>query len=377
MKSRIWVCLLSALVGWSTAVLRADVRCAVCLRFLEEGETYATAVDQVESTPCSICSACSILPMRCFLCALPIKDNPRSLSDQRHYCSRDAKAAVFDASEVRRICLETRTLMDRPLARFMALPGANVEWTVEDVSHRTQALATNPTRCSLAGVRYSIQVSDAGALRHYFAIVNGLPKDWISSATAHLYAHAWFMEHVPEARRIRATTVEASCDLIALKCLAAWGQKGEAQRLQRNSQAEGQLEVLIEADRSYELFRILEWIKFGADDHLIAGDPDRVRRLDEKLQPVNRQPTRVIPPPPAPVQAPEELILRSLVGTGNRRLALINDATLAVGEEGRVHVGASVVRVRCLEIREDAVVVQVEGEPAKRELKLHLSDQPR
>jgi hypothetical protein len=176
---------------------------------------------------------------------------------------------------------------------------------------------------------------------------------------------------------VLATTVEGACDLITLKCLEAWGDQAEARRVHQSPLSEGQLAALLEADRTYELFRILEWMKFGADDRLIAGDPDRVRRLDEKLQPMRRQPVRVVvPPSAAPVRGPEELTLLSIVGKGSRRLVLINDATLAAGEEGRVHVGTNLVRVRCLEIREDSAVVQVGDETEKKELRIRKPAQP-
>ena len=58
---------------------------------------------------------------------------------------------------------------------------------------------------------------------------------------------------------------------------------------------------------------------------------------------------------------PDTLLLRGLSGPTQRRLALINDRTLALNEEGRVRVGTSNVTVRCLAISNDAVVIRVNG----------------
>jgi hypothetical protein len=60
--------------------------------------------------------------------------------------------------------------------------------------------------------------------------------------------------------------------------------------------------------------------------------------------------------------------LRSIVGTGPRRLALINNATLATGESGKAHLGTNLIVLKCVEIGDDWVVVEVGvGEPRRVE----------
>ena len=83
------------------------------------------------------------------------------------------------------------------------------------------------------------------------------------------------------------------------------------------------------------------------------------------------------PPPPlfngAPSGPPpkyKELTLKSINGGGKRRLALINNQTLAVGESARVRLEDGEVKVRCEEIREKSVIVTVEGKPGRQELRL-------
>ena len=82
-------------------------------------------------------------------------------------------------------------------------------------------------------------------------------------------------------------------------------------------------------------------------------------------------------PPPvfggAMLTAPQRytnLVLKSLSGTKNRRFALLNNQTLGVGESASVQLEDKSVRVRCLEIRERSVMVQVEGESLLREVRL-------
>jgi hypothetical protein len=63
------------------------------------------------------------------------------------------------------------------------------------------------------------------------------------------------------------------------------------------------------------------------------------------------------------------LELKIISGTPQRRLATVNNQTFLVGETLRVIVRGGELRVRCLEIRESSVLVDVLGE-GPRELKL-------
>lgn len=88
------------------------------------------------------------------------------------------------------------------------------------------------------------------------------------------------------------------------------------------------------------------------------------------------QARRGAPPPlfggaaTAPPPRYTNLVLKSITGTGNRRLALVNNQTLGIGETASVKLEDRNVRVRCTEIRERSVVVKVEGETEPREVRL-------
>jgi hypothetical protein len=84
------------------------------------------------------------------------------------------------------------------------------------------------------------------------------------------------------------------------------------------------------------------------------------------------------PPPPPPAVTPTnvapavvqlvQLDLKGISGAVNHRLAIINNQTFAVGEEGEVAVASGRVRVICKEIKDDSVLVLVNGQ----ERTLHL-----
>jgi hypothetical protein len=99
---------------------------------------------------------------------------------------------------------------------------------------------------------------------------------------------------------------------------------------------------------------------------------ERITKLSDKDKPG----APAVEPPPLFSGAPtgpapkySQLTLKSISGTGAKRLALINNATLAAGETGKVLLGGGEVKIRCDEIREASVIVTVEGK-GKRELRL-------
>jgi len=74
------------------------------------------------------------------------------------------------------------------------------------------------------------------------------------------------------------------------------------------------------------------------------------------------------PPPPlfngAPTFPPpkfNQLVLKSISGPKNNRLAMINNQTFGAGESATLTIGGATAKVKCLEIRENSVVVSVNG----------------
>ena len=65
----------------------------------------------------------------------------------------------------------------------------------------------------------------------------------------------------------------------------------------------------------------------------------------------------------APVAAaPVELRLKGFSGPTDHRLAIINNQTFAVGEVGEVSTTTGRLRIRCVKINDDSVVIQVGNE---------------
>jgi Thioredoxin-like len=64
------------------------------------------------------------------------------------------------------------------------------------------------------------------------------------------------------------------------------------------------------------------------------------------------------------------LVVKSITYSAARRFALINSETLTPGDSAWFKLGSERVKVRCVDIQEKSVVVQVQGEPKTRELQL-------
>ncbi len=88
--------------------------------------------------------------------------------------------------------------------------------------------------------------------------------------------------------------------------------------------------------------------------------PDSTRRLKQVGTTSNA----------APAHVSGQLTLRGIAGTKARPLALINNLTFSAGEFGEVKCGHQNVRIRCREIRNRSVIVEVSATGEVVELKL-------
>ena len=68
---------------------------------------------------------------------------------------------------------------------------------------------------------------------------------------------------------------------------------------------------------------------------------------------------------------PEDLlVLKGISGSADRRFALINSQILSAGEEAYVRTDAGLAKVKCLQISDNAVVLEVGDKQERKELRL-------
>ena len=73
---------------------------------------------------------------------------------------------------------------------------------------------------------------------------------------------------------------------------------------------------------------------------------------------------------PAPARDYSELRLKGISGPTSKRIALINGASLAIGDDARVSLAGRSVRMHCLAITTASATIKVDGEQTPRELVL-------
>jgi len=77
----------------------------------------------------------------------------------------------------------------------------------------------------------------------------------------------------------------------------------------------------------------------------------------------------------APAFSASAFALKGLSGSTGHRLALINNRTLAAGEDNEVTAASGKVKIHCVEIRENSVIIQVDGQGEPFEVFLRKSAQ--
>jgi len=92
--------------------------------------------------------------------------------------------------------------------------------------------------------------------------------------------------------------------------------------------------------------------------------PNSTRRLEgiEQTSPTNSA--------PQPSELFGKLALKGISGTPGQMLALINSSTVGVGESAEIRCGRNVIKIRCLEIRDRSVLIELEATSEKKELRL-------
>ncbi len=357
--------------NWSAISGRAAEmpdRCEICQGpFVESIYVVEDTVRQIKRHICLSCSKSKVVCSACGLAANP--KTLRKLEDGRILCEWDVKGAVLSETEAREIFHEVKRDVQRMLAYWSPLPDANITAYLVNRDdfikefHRKPSVE-DPER--LLGLTRST-TTDGTNYDHRIYLLSGILKPQFMATCAHEYTHTWLNEHADKTRTLHKDTAEGFCELMAWKYVVARNDKAELNRILENTYTRGQIHSLIAAEQRYQFYRVIDWIHRGEDSWL---DKDKLERLlalkaapdsGTVIEPLWQ---RTIVPTPVP----DTLVLRSLSGGGNQRLALVNNQTLAKGEEARVRVGQSNVLVRCLEIRDRSVVLRLGGRPEPVEL---------
>jgi thioredoxin-related protein len=130
--------------------------------------------------------------------------------------------------------------------------------------------------------------------------------------------------------------------------------------LNRESQALGKIEGYLPGGPRPFLEKITQFL------NIELKNPPSADSTESPRKPVAFE----LPPPAVPIHY-QSLALKGISGSKKRRMALINNQTLMVGETASVKVQDERVEVCCKEIREDSVLITANGKPLELKLGGH------
>lgn len=377
---RIWLAVLALICASHLRAAPVSNKCAICGN--EIGEVTYIVVDKITEEKKHICLDCSKLPHNCFICGLPVKADFTELPDGRVLCARDAKNAVLDDDEARKICDDVKEELDRLFSRFITFPGTNVETSVVDrVNLQTLfRVPGNDYECpNILG--YTRSRTNFNRIEHQISLMTGLPRAELKAVSAHELSHAWVFENVPGARKktLSRDAHEAFCELVAYKLMSSEEDEEQKAHIRRNHYTRGQIDLFIEADERYGFNDIVDWMKYGVDSALHGDDLNRVRNIEipvvkKKASAPGTYATKAVPSRPGTASGPTvsapSLVLKGITWNESRPLAVINDRTFAPKEMGGIRLGLTNAVIRCLAINKTSVRIQFVVSGEERELKL-------
>lgn len=341
--------------------VRADDagHCPICGKPLTD--TVYICTDKVTGEKVQVCSNCINLPDTCFVCGLPVAHDITRLPDGRVLCARDAKTAVLDDAEAKRICTDTIDELNRVLSRFVSFPVTNVDVEVVD---RVELMALfkapgNDYECPNV-LGYTQSETNHGRIHHSISLMSALTASELRAVSAHELGHAWVYENVPAERQksLGRDAHEGFSELVAYLLMDSENDETQKAAILKNTYTRGQIFCFIDAVQRYGFNDVVDWMKYGVDPVLDRNDPTRVRKVKMPVPPPPSAALldyRPVPEPPSP----SALVLNGITSAPGNPTALINGRTFTVGEEGQVRVAGTNATIRCLGIDADAVRFEV------------------
>ena len=360
---RLWLTTVLILNGWF-ARGQQEI-CVSCEDPIRTKIYMAVSPYHPERQP--VCAECAKDPNYCFTCRLPAKKNV-DLKDGRVICKRDARTAVLSGEAAKVLFEEVQRDMIILLRGSKAFPRHNITFALVD-RHELESLSRvkrfPTTHSSLLGITRSRD--KAGKWEHEISVLSGMPPNKFLGVCAHEYGHAWLHENLVRERVLDSDTVEGFCEFLAYKWITDKGDRVEQKLLLENDYTHGQIDAFVKAEADYNFYWVTKWVMGGEDESLSITNIPRLLVL--RSDP-DADAAAFAWPPPAAVQtaAPTNLMLQNISGSARRRFAMINGTTLAANESAKIALASGKVNVRCLEIRDASVIIQVAGESGPQEL---------
>lgn len=369
MREFIFSCL--ALLGFGLLCApwpaQAGSGCEICQA--DFGKELFVVEDSIRQIKKHICEKCSKSKMTCSICHLAV--NPKTmlkLEDGRTLCELDARGAIFSEEDARTLFNDVKRDVQLMFSHWPPLPDRNIAFHLVSRDQFVREYRRNPgfdDPEKVLGLTRSRHDAETNA-EHDIYLLNGVAKAQFMATCAHEYSHAWLYEHAERARKLDKDTVEGFCELMAYRFCALKNETNEIKRLLASEYTHGQIHALIAAEEKYQFHRVISWAQEGVDSWLDKDKLDRLLALKKE----DAAPPEFAWPATVAAPVPDTLTLKGISGAAGRRFALINNRTFTKDEEGKVRVGQTNLAVRCLDILENSVLLQINGGAESTELSL-------
>lgn len=325
--------------------------CIVCAKSPLSGQVWRHKLGFV-------CDECHSLKTRCAHCGLPVKEGFVKTSDGRLFCRVDHPKLILSTNEAVRVFHETVQSVLQLTDDAMKLRQPVVTVSLFDIDYWNSGKEGGGMHRH--GFSHSRPVG--GQMSHTVVLLSGLDRDQMRSVCAHEYTHLWINENQTGTRELDPDTREGICELIAHRLATSRRDTNQVAEILANPYTRGMITNLVALESRQGLDAILAWVRKGT-----APKPD-----DEQLAALGggRAQAWAAPVITVPRALPDDLIVGGLLGNAGRRVAMINGVIFKASDRRRLQLKSGAVTVRCLEILENGVSVQVNDDPEPRFLPL-------
>jgi len=298
----------------------------------------------------AVCDDCYKFENHCSLCGLPVRDGDGGIKtgDGRFLCKFDKPNAVLDAAEAREVFADARRELVGQFGSGFVLNFPEVTVNLFDVDYWSEKGREDGLH--KFGFSHTRKLR-SGDCTHEVVLLSGRLRTELAATAAHEYTHLWINENRPAEHIIDSDTTEAICELSAYKLMEARSQPEQTQRILDNPYTHGAINKLVALEREDGIAYILNWVKNGTSTTLETGSIALAAPI--------KKTTLLFTNVPAPL--PAGLKLGGLLAEGTQRSAIISGVSFAAGETKNVKLQNKTARVRCREIHDDDVVLEVEG----------------
>jgi len=298
----------------------------------------------------AICDDCEKIQERCTLCGLPVKagDGHLKTSDGRFICKFDKADAVMTQDQARELFDQTRDAVVALYGREFELKYHDVTVTLFDVDYWSEKGQANGLhKFGFASTRKT----GTGECTHEVVMLSGRTRQEMMGVAAHEYTHLWINENCPASHHIDGDTVEAICELTAYKLMQQKKLPALQKHILENPYTNGKIKDLLAVEREGGTDYVLKWVKTSQ-----AETFDVSANL-----PLLAAPAAPAPLVLAPRVLPRGLKFSGLMSFGKEQTAVINGEEFAAGDRKSLKLRDRQAQVRCVEIQEGQITVEVDG----------------